>query len=263
MASTLLDGRPGSSGKASTPCALISPPAKVYVNEHCAMWAFSEGSSAGSVTTQNTSKRPTFSFPLSLYSGAFTTRISPWLRPCAPRSSTFSSAVLVETVRVLRPSLSLWSSLLLDEADDTAPRTPIIPSAITTRKSTTVLLNTTFLYSSSLKRGETRLSVSPAPFDNGASLHIQGRQRIPKWRVFVLLRRCLQVANFVELHKAEVQLPRIPKRRSSQNSPSEAVWKFSGTCQASHHQTDHGRVDERFCASTKPLVVFAHPPVLA
>src|SRR5215203_2795178 len=46
-------------------------------------------------------------------------------------------------------------------------------------------------------------------------------------------------------------------------SSSEAVWKFSGTCQAPHHQTDHGRVDERFCASTKPLVVFAHPPVLA
>src|SRR5215211_554714 len=219
MASTLLDGGPGISGKASTPCALISPPGRVNVNVHSAMWAFSEDSSAGSVTTQKRSKRPTFSFPLLLYTGAFTTRISPWLRPAAPRSRTFSWTVLVETVRVLRP-LSLWSSLLLDEADDTAPRTPIIPSAITTRKSTTVLLNTTFLYSSSLKRGETRLSVSPAPFDNGASLHIQGRQRIPKWRVFVLLRRCLQVANFVELHKAEVQLPRIPKRRSSQNSPS-------------------------------------------
>jgi hypothetical protein len=65
-ASTLLDGRPGSSGKASTPCALISLPAKVYVYEHCAMWAFSEGSSAGSVTTQKRSMRSTFSFPLSL-----------------------------------------------------------------------------------------------------------------------------------------------------------------------------------------------------
>src|SRR5215218_23262 len=151
MASTLLDGSPGSLGKASTPCALISPPAKVYVIVHSAMWAFSEGSSAGSVTTQNRSKRPTFSFPLSLYSGALRTRISPWLRSGGPRSSTFSSAVLVKTVRVLRP-LSLWSSLALGEADDTAPRTPIMPSAITTTKTTTLLLNTTFLYSSSLKR---------------------------------------------------------------------------------------------------------------
>src|SRR5215211_611329 len=42
----------------------------------------------------------------------------------------------------------------------------------------------------------------------------------------------------------------------------ETVWKFSDTSQAPHHQTDHGRVDERFCASTKPPVVVAHPPVL-
>src|SRR5215217_4604157 len=60
------------------------------------------------------------------------------------------------------------------------------------------------------------------------------------------------------------ELPRTPLRRSptSQNSPSETVWKFSGTRQPPHHQADHCRVDERFCASTKPLVILAHPPVL-
>src|SRR5215217_3842293 len=182
------------------------------------MWAFSEDSSAGSVTTQKRSKRPTFSFPLSLYSGALRTRISPWLRPCAPRSITFSSAVLVKTVRVLRPSLSLWSSLPLGEADDTAPSTPIMPSAITTTKTTAVLLNTTFVYSSSLKRSGTLGSLSPATFDNGARLHIQGRQRIAQWRVFVLLSGCLQVANFSELRYGEVRrilLPRTPVNRGS------------------------------------------------
>src|SRR5215204_720103 len=51
-------------------------------------------------------------------------------------------------------------------------------------------------------------------------------------------------------------------RRTSENSPSETVWKFSGTRQPPHHQADHCRVDERFCASTKPLVILAHPPVL-
>ena len=45
--------------------SLISPPGRVYVYVHSAMWAFSLGSSAGSVTTQNRSRRPTFSFPLS------------------------------------------------------------------------------------------------------------------------------------------------------------------------------------------------------
>src|SRR5215211_3426580 len=49
---------------------------------------------------------------------------------------------------------------------------------------------------------------------------------------------------------------------TSENSPSETVWKFSGTRQPPHHQADHCRVDERFCASTKPLVILAHPPVL-
>src|SRR5215203_1677783 len=53
-----------------------------------------------------------------------------------------------------------------------------------------------------------------------------------------------------------------PRRRTSENSPSETVWKFSGTRQPPHHQADHCRVDERFCASTKPLVILAHPPVL-
>src|SRR5215211_3531119 len=52
-------------------------------------------------------------------------------------------------------------------------------------------------------------------------------------------------------------------KRTSENLPSETVWKFSDTGQAPHHQTDHGRVDERFCASTKSLVILAHPPVLA
>src|SRR5215217_9639127 len=46
------------------------------------------------------------------------------------------------------------------------------------------------------------------------------------------------------------------------NSFGETVWKFSGTRQPPHHQADHCRVDERFCASTKPLVILAHPPVL-
>src|SRR5215211_6158003 len=45
--------------------------------------------------------------------------------------------------------------------------------------------------------------------------------------------------------------------------PRETVWKVSGACQTSRHQTNHGCVDERFCAGAKPFVVFAHPPVLA
>src|SRR5215208_2460479 len=219
MASTLLDGRPGSSGKASTPCALISPPAKVYVNEHCAMWTFSEGSSAGSVTTQNTSKRPTFSFPLSLYSGAFTTRISPWLRPCAPMSRTFSSAVLVETVRVLRPSLSLWSSSLpLGEADDTAPRTPIIPSVITTTKSITLLLNTTFVYSSSLKRSGTLGSKARHVGQQGLEYEgMRGQAHPPMSGCWC----CLGVACHYELPRIGLgELRRNPSRRSSENTPS-------------------------------------------
>src|SRR5215216_5099684 len=58
------------------------------------------------------------------------------------------------------------------------------------------------------------------------------------------------------------ELRRTPLWRTSENSSSETVWKFSGTRQPPHHQADHCRVDERFCASTKPLVILAHPPVL-
>src|SRR3712207_3005103 len=55
------------------------------------------------------------------------------------------------------------------------------------------------------KRGGTLGSLSPATFANGASLHIQEMRCLPQWRVFVLLRRCLQVANFVELRTGEVR----------------------------------------------------------
>src|SRR5215217_1105401 len=54
----------------------------------------------------------------------------------------------------------------------------------------------------------------------------------------------------------------LGRSSTSENSTSETVWKFSGTRQPPHHQADHCRVDERFCASTKPLVILAHPPVL-
>jgi hypothetical protein len=65
-ASTLLGGGSGSLGKLLTPCVLISLPGRVYVYVHSVMWAFSLGSSAGSVTTQNKSRRPILCFPLSL-----------------------------------------------------------------------------------------------------------------------------------------------------------------------------------------------------
>src|SRR5215208_3396465 len=172
------------------------------------MWAFSEESSAGSVTTQKRSKRPTFSFPLSLYTGALRTRISPWLRPCAPRSRTFSSTVLVKTVRVLRPSLSLWSSLPLGEADDTAPRTPIMPSAMPTTKTTTVLLNTTFLYSSSLKRGGTLGSKARHVGQQGLEYEgMRGQAHPPMSGCWC----CLGVA-------CHYELPRMGLRRTSENS---------------------------------------------
>jgi hypothetical protein len=51
--------------------------------------------------------------------------------------------------------------------------------------------------------------------------------------------------------------------RTSENAPSETVWKLSATSQPPNHQANHGRVDERFRACAQPLVVFAHPPVLA
>src|SRR5215207_11349576 len=53
------------------------------------------------------------------------------------------------------------------------------------------------------------------------------------------------------------------RTRTSENSPSETVWKFSDTSQPPHHQPNHGRVDERFRASAKSLVILAHSPVLA
>ena len=65
------------------------------------------------------------------------------------------------------------------------------------------------------------------------------------WRI----RRCSHAA---PLDKEE---PRTPYTRSSQNSPSETVWKFSGTCQPPHHQPYHRCVDERFRACAQPLVV--------
>src|SRR5215217_1163634 len=94
------------------------------------MWAFSADSSAGSVTVQNASRRPTFSFPLSLYTGALMARRSPWVGPFGPRSTTLISGVLAKTVRVLRPSLPLCLSALSGEAD-TPLKTPIMPSAST------------------------------------------------------------------------------------------------------------------------------------
>src|SRR5437868_3667559 len=47
------------------------------------------------------------------------------------------------------------------------------------------------------------------------------------------------------------------------NSFSETVWKFLLTGQPPHHQTYHSRVDERFAGRAQPLVVLAHPPVVA
>src|SRR5215208_4953714 len=126
--------------------------------------------------------------------GAFVTRTSPWLGPCAPRSKTLFSGLLPTTVRVLRP-LSLWWSSLSGEAD-TAPRRPITPSATTTttsatkRRTDTLLLNTTSLYSSFLKRGRTTRR-STAPLAN--------------------------VAKYVGLQEL-AQLPRIPLLKPYENS---------------------------------------------
>src|SRR5215216_7560004 len=53
----------------------------------------------------------------------------------------------------------------------------------------------------------------------------------------------------------EPQFPRRP--------PRETVWKVSDTGQAPHKQPNHRSVDKRFCADAQPLVVLAHPSVLA
>src|SRR4028118_1247070 len=47
------------------------------------------------------------------------------------------------------------------------------------------------------------------------------------------------------------------------NSFGETVWKFSATSHSPHHQPNHGCVHKRFRAGTQPLVVLAHPSVLA
>jgi hypothetical protein len=49
----------------------------------------------------------------------------------------------------------------------------------------------------------------------------------------------------------------------SGKTSSETVWKFLVTGQPPHHQTHHSRVDERFAGRAQPLVVLAHPPVVA
>jgi hypothetical protein len=72
-----------------------------------------------------------------------------------------------------------------------------------------------------------------------------------------------KVSSIWHLLREVRELLRTPYRRSSQNFPSETVWKFSATCQAPHHEPYHCGVDERFRAGAKPLVVLAHPPVLA
>src|SRR5215204_5105518 len=116
------------------------------------------------------------------------TRISPWVGPGAPRSKTLFSGLLPTTVRVLSP-LSLWWSSLSGEAEPTAPRRPITPSA-TKRRTDTLLLNTTSLYSSFLKRGRTTRR-STAPLAN--------------------------VAKYVGLQEL-AQLPRIPLLKPYENS---------------------------------------------
>src|SRR5215208_19072 len=61
-------------------------------------------------------------------------------------------------------------------------------------------------------------------------------------------------AKFAEIVKSEVQLRRIPSKRLYEKS--------SNSDEPSHHETNHRSVHERFAARTKPLVIFAHPPVL-
>jgi hypothetical protein len=45
--------------------------------------------------------------------------------------------------------------------------------------------------------------------------------------------------------------------------PRETVWKVSDTGQAPHQQPNHRSLDKRLCADAQPLVVLAHPSVLA
>src|SRR5215213_11911539 len=49
---------------------------------------------------------------------------------------------------------------------------------------------------------------------------------------------------------------------TSENSPSETVWKLLRTGQTPRHQPYHRRVDERLRARAQPFVILAHPPVL-
>src|SRR5215213_421952 len=43
----------------------------------------------------------------------------------------------------------------------------------------------------------------------------------------------------------------------------ETVWKFLGTSQPPHHQAYHRRIDECLAGGAQPLVVLAHPAVVA
>src|SRR5215211_1445184 len=62
---------------------------------------------------------------------------------------------------------------------------------------------------------------SPAPFSVAPTLK-HGDELAMNFVPF----SALFLANFRELRKAEVQLPRMPKRRSSQNSPSRACYEL-------------------------------------
>src|ERR687898_3273715 len=46
------------------------------------------------------------------------------------------------------------------------------------------------------------------------------------------------------------------------NSFRETVRKGLNTDQPSHHESTHGRIDERLAGRAQPLIIFAHPPVL-
>jgi hypothetical protein len=66
--------------------------------------------------------------------------------------------------------------------------------------------------------------------------------------------RATRRLDFREFYAPEVQLPRIHLLRLYEN-PSKAG-------QPPRHEADHASIYQRFPARTRPLVVFAHPPVL-
>src|SRR5829696_3541560 len=64
-----------------------------------------------------------------------------------------------------------------------------------------------------------------------------------------------QLASIVESAARRVLLRRIPS--------TETVWKLLRAGQTSDHQARHRRVDEGLPCGAQPLVVLAHPPVVA